>query len=179
MKNELYLFYERKEKSRYRYGPAAGKDPAAGFRCAHCQAFISAELKLACVQNRNHCPYCLWSRHLDLYTAGDRLSACKSLMQPIGLTVKHTHKKYGCGRGELMLIHACMGCEALSINRIAADDDPQRVFSVYKESLRLCEPTRLRMEAEAICILKVADMEMVQVLLFGRELRPAAVLCQC
>jgi hypothetical protein len=47
------------------------------------------------VRNRNHCPYCLWSRCLDLFRAGDRLSACKAPMQPVGLALKHTRKKYG------------------------------------------------------------------------------------
>ncbi len=179
MKNNPFFLYERKEKSRYRYGSTAGKDSVSGFRCGHCQAFISTEPGLSCVQNRNHCPYCLWSRHLDLYVAGDRLSACKSLMQPIGLTVKHTYKKYGPGRGELMLVHACRECETLSINRIAADDDPQRVLAVYKDSFRLCGPRRARLEAESIHVLKEVDMELVQVQLFGRGMGPAAVPCQC
>jgi hypothetical protein len=35
-------------------------------------------------------------------------------MQPIGLTLKATHKKYGPARsGELMLIHQCLVREAI------------------------------------------------------------------
>ena len=93
-----------------------------GFFCKHCNGYVSSAAFLSGVQNRNHCPYCLWSRHLDLYSAGDRLSACKSSMRPIGLTSKATNKKYGPGRGELMLIHLCTDCKLdfihLHINKI-------------------------------------------------------------
>ena len=93
------------------------------FRCAHCHVIVPCAHLVSAVNNRNHCPYCLWSCHLDLYTAGDRLSACKAPMTPIGLTMKQSRNKYQRERrGELMLIHQCTECRTLSINRIAADD---------------------------------------------------------
>src|SRR5918996_3785658 len=108
------------------------------FRCAHCQAIVSCAHFISGVNNRNHCPYCLWSCHLDLYVAGDRLSACKAPMKPSGLTVKKGRNKYQREtRGELMLIHACVECKALSINRIAADDDSETILSIFHESLML------------------------------------------
>ena len=42
------------------------------FVCAHCHALVSSAHWLSGGNNRNHCPYCLWSYHLDLYAAGDR-----------------------------------------------------------------------------------------------------------
>ena len=60
-------------------------DINADFRCQHCGAYVSASRVLSGVSNRNHCPYCLWSRHLDLFEAGDRLAACKAPMRPVGL----------------------------------------------------------------------------------------------
>ena len=96
------------------------------FRCAHCHNIVPAAHIVSGVNNRNHCPYCLWSFHLDLFVAGDRLSACKGQMRPIGLTMKKSRNKYQIkSRGELMLIHECIECRTLSINRIAADDDPE------------------------------------------------------
>ncbi len=93
------------------------------FKCAHCHVFVSSAHLISGVNNRNHCPYCLWSCHLDLYAAGDRLSACKAPMRPIGLTMKTGRNKYQReSRGELMLVHQCTDCGTLSINRIAADD---------------------------------------------------------
>src|SRR5262245_51293735 len=106
------------------------------FRCAHCHNLVSSAHRLSGVNNRNHCPYCLWSYHLDLFAAGDRLSACKGQMKPIGLTMKKSRNKYRLeSHGELMLIHECMECAALSINRIAADDDSESILRVFQESL--------------------------------------------
>ncbi len=108
------------------------------FVCKHCRNWVSVNPIFSGVSNRNHCPYCLWSRHVDLYATGDRLSACKGGMMPIGLTVKRELKKYGgLLEGELMLIHWCTECGAVSINRLAADDDPERLVKVYESSLQL------------------------------------------
>jgi hypothetical protein len=65
-----------------------------GFRCEHCGAYVYTLPTIAGVNNRNHCPFCLWSRHLDYLKPGDRMSACKAKMQPIGLTVKRGRDKY-------------------------------------------------------------------------------------
>ena len=86
-------------------------DINSDFTCAHCHNYVSAGPMLAGVHNRNHCPYCLWSKHLDQFKAGDRMAACKAPMQPIGLTMKYSHKKYASVSGsELMLVHICGGC---------------------------------------------------------------------
>jgi hypothetical protein len=100
------------------------------FKCVHCHALVISDRRYSGVQHRNHCPYCLWSRHLDHARAGDRLSACKAQMRPVGLTEKRVHKKYGPQRGELMLIHQCQACGKISINRIAADDDAQALEEI-------------------------------------------------
>jgi hypothetical protein len=106
---------------------------------------------------------------VDLYAAGDRLSACKALMQPIALTFKQTRKKYGPGRGELMLVHACIECEAVSINRIAADDDLQRLVAVFEGSFHLGTLQRARLDDEDIHILDADERRMVHMQLFGYE----------
>jgi RNHCP domain len=95
MKNDLFMMYTRKEKSRHRYGRPEKLIIENGFKCVHCHGFVSLASGLSGVRNRNHCPYCLFSRHLDLHAPGDRLSACKALMQPVGLTIKAVRKKYG------------------------------------------------------------------------------------
>jgi hypothetical protein len=159
----------RREKSRFRYGKSDRNYAHDGFKCAQCHCFVCTESGLSGVQNRNHCPYCLWSRHLDLYAAGDRLSACKSLMKPIGLTVKLTRKKYGSGQGELMLIHLCTECGTLSINRIATDDDPQTVITVFENSFCSDNSKRPNLDAYGIHALNAADRNIIQVQLFGYE----------
>jgi len=113
-----------------------------GFTCQHCGAYVYTLPETAGVQNRNHCPFCLWSRHLDYQKAGDRMSACKAVMQPIGLTIKPAHNKYACCQlGELMLIHRCSDCGKLSINRLAADDQTDNIAHIYRASLNLDEET--------------------------------------
>ena len=144
------------------------------FRCGHCGNHVSAAHILSGVNNRNHCPYCLWSRHLDLYAAGDRLSACKGQMKPIGLTMKKGRNKYRLeSRGELMLIHECTDCGCLSINRIAADDDPDSVMDVFHESLLLGYQVRMKCEGQGIMMLN--DAEMVSVQLYGQDTKIPAV----
>ena len=143
-----------------------------GFVCKHCRNFVSSAFLLCGVHNRNHCPYCLWSRHLDLEAAGDRLSACKALMRPIGLTVKQTRRKYGFGRGELMLIHLCSDCGRLSINRLAADDDRENLFIVFEQSLRMEAPLRQRLASERILPLSEQEIGSVRSQLFGALDRP-------
>ena len=143
-------------------------DPSFGdFKCARCQTSVSAARQLSGVNNRNHCPFCLWSRHLDLYAAGDRLSACKAPMQPIALTMKHNRNKYGFGRGELMLVHMCVGCGKLSINRAAADDDEQTLLSVFADSFALSAQTRDLLRINQIIALEAVNLPLVQTQLFG------------
>ena len=66
--------------------------------------------------HRKHCPNCLWSRHLDDDTPGDRAADCGSAMEPIAVSVR--------GDGEWVLVHRCTRCDTLHLNRTAADDNP-------------------------------------------------------
>jgi hypothetical protein len=136
------------------------------FKCAHCHVIVSSAHFLSGVNNRNHCPYCLWSRHLDLYVAGDRLSACKEQMKPIGLTMKSDRNKYRRDqRGELMLVHECIECKALSINRIAADDDPSTIIAIFQESQE--NLINVRCEENGIRMLKAHEADMIYKQLYG------------
>lgn len=138
------------------------------FRCAYCHVLVSSAHLLSGVNNRNHCPYCLWSCHLDLFAAGDRLCACKASMSPIGLTMKRDRNKYQRElRGELMLIHECIECKALSINRIAADDDLEAILAVFEDSLGLSQQTRFVCQQYGIVILNAEDTRIVYTQLYG------------
>ncbi len=78
--------------------------------------------------HRNHCPYCLASRHLDL-EPGDRAADCGGVMEPIAVWVRKG--------GEWAIIHRCRVCGAISSNRIAADDNPMRLMSIALRPLAL------------------------------------------
>ncbi len=153
------------EKFRSRSRPSqlfrlAGPKMLAGgdFCCLNCQGFVSADPVLSGVKNRNHCPYCLWSRHLDLYQAGDRLSVCRAPMRPLGLSFKPGRNRYAPHQaGELMLVQVCQACGKVSLNRVAADDDPGRLMAVYRDALALSEPDHKRFAALGIKVLGEED----------------------
>ena len=62
---------------------------------------------------RDHCPYCLYSKHVDI-NPGDRSNNCKGLLKPIGIEkFKSTYK----------IIYKCEKCNELHKNILASDDD--------------------------------------------------------
>jgi len=155
-----------------RYNRLAINPDNLGFRCAHCRAFVSAEPIISGVNNRNHCPYCLWSIHVDLLEVGDRLAACKENMEPIGLTLKKTRKKYGeMDLGELMIIHSCLDCGKISINRIAADDDLENLNHLFTRTLAFEPALKVKLENDGILVLTAANKDVVRARLFGKAER--------
>jgi hypothetical protein len=66
-------------------------------------------------RHRNHCPACLYSRHVDAARPGDRASTCGASMAPSGVFLRPS--------GEHVVVHRCLSCEIERYNRIAADDD--------------------------------------------------------
>lgn len=142
--------------------PLAKEQKAGGFRCSHCRTWVVINPYIG-TANRNHCNWCLWSRHVDV-AKGDRMADCRGGMRPIALTYKHE----GYGRtGELMLVHYCQGCCKLSINRIAADDDEAEILRVFAESFRLEPQVRRACAEQAIKILGKEDETEVRTQLFG------------
>src|SRR5262245_36108512 len=65
--------------------------------------------------HRNHCPHCLYSRHVDGKTPGDRASPCGAIMAPVGTFAR--------ANGEQVVLHRCLGCGFERYNRLAADDN--------------------------------------------------------
>jgi hypothetical protein len=90
------------------------------FTCGHCRRFVGSLPSGG--HHRNHCPYCLYSRHVDAATSGDRASACRALMPPIGAFQRPN--------GEHVIVHRCLGCGFERFNRIAADDDFDLVLTL-------------------------------------------------
>ena len=76
---------------------------------------------------RDHCPYCLYSKHVDI-NPGDRLNDCKGLLKPIGIEKhKDTYK----------IIYKCDKCNKLHKNIIANDDNMDLIInlSIIKDKL--------------------------------------------
>ena len=147
---------------------AGHREPEKQFRCCNCGAIVSTDRELAGVNNRNHCPNCLWSKHVDEFKAGDRRSACGARMCPIGLTVKKVHKKYTVnGQGELMLIHHCSSCGKISINRIASDDSSGALISLYHAAEDISDEFIGKLAEQNIHLLSAGDLTTVFSQLFG------------
>ncbi|MCB2214347.1 RNHCP domain-containing protein [bacterium] len=142
----------------------------ADFTCKHCGRFVSARSVVSGVVNRNHCPYCLHSRHVDLFEAGDRLCACKAEMAPVGLTLKHSRDKYVRDQsGELMIVHRCTHCGGLSINRIAADDDPVRLLAALNGPASERAALQSACARQDIQLLDKADRPLILTQLYGED----------
>jgi len=141
-----------------------------GFTCEHCNSWVSKDQFIG-THFRNHCPFCLYSKHLDIKKSGDRHSSCHDLMKPIGLTFKHEGiDKYGHPRqGELMLIHQCLECNDFSINRLAADDQAEMVMLVFKESKDLPNDIQKKLQSEGIELLTHKDEQEIKNQLFGKK----------
>ena len=100
----------REQRERERRRVAVSKP----FKCRQCKSFIGAPLTGG--RQRNHCPNCLHSLHVDLKTPGDRGSDCQSLMEAVASFFR--------SGGEQVVVHRCKGCSIERHNRVAADDNP-------------------------------------------------------
>ncbi|HLC67154.1 hypothetical protein A3C37_00400 [Candidatus Peribacteria bacterium RIFCSPHIGHO2_02_FULL_53_20] len=82
------------------------------FTCEHCGASVEVLLNGS---YRNHCPTCLYSKHVDEKGPGDRQSLCLGLMKPLRID-QHSKKGW-------MIVHLCTVCQKEMRNRSAPDDE--------------------------------------------------------
>ncbi len=128
------------------------------FECKNCAKTVDST-NLTGTKQRNHCPHCLWSLHVDLDVPGDRKSTCRGLMKPIGLSYREEgFDKYGNKKqGELMVVHQCESCGKVSINRMAADDDSAKILELVNTQAKITN----------INLLTAKDLPEVKTQLFG------------
>jgi len=89
------------------------------FICENCGRHVEAIKRGS---YRNHCSYCLYSKHLDVIP-GDRASQCQGLMKPIG---QRLHPKKG-----LQILHQCQTCNHKHYNRIDESlDDMDKIIKL-------------------------------------------------
>ena len=86
------------------------------FICENCHKKVSPLGYTA----RDHCPYCLYSKHVDIMP-GDRSNECKGLLRPIDIEkFKDTFK----------IIYKCQSCNQLHKNIIAKDDNMDLIIKI-------------------------------------------------
>ena len=88
------------------------------FICDNCHKEVS---KLN-YTSRDHCPYCLYSKHVDI-NPGDRKNTCLGLLKPIDIEkYKDTYK----------IIYKCLNCNEVHKNIIAKDDNYDEILNIMK-----------------------------------------------
>lgn len=68
----------------------------------------------------NHCPKCLWSKHVDV-EPGDRAAPCGGMMKPVAL--EGASPRY-------RLVHRCTLCGLRRVNDIAVQDDASAMLEI-------------------------------------------------
>jgi len=88
------------------------------FICENCHQKVS---KLN-YTSRDHCPYCLYSKHVDI-NPGDRENTCLGLLKPIDIEkYKDTYK----------IIYKCEKCHQIHKNIMANDDNYDEILNIMK-----------------------------------------------
>lgn len=88
------------------------------FTCENCGKTIEPLVYSA----RDHCPYCLFSKHIDILP-GDRANECHGLLEPIKIEkFKNTYK----------IIYKCQKCHKTHKNIMANDDDMNIIIELSK-----------------------------------------------
>jgi len=87
------------------------------FVCEHCGKLVP-KLGYSC---RNHCPYCLYSKHVDI-NPGDRQEECHGLLKPISVEIS-SKKGY-------VIVYKCEKCGQIRKNIAARDDDTDKLIKL-------------------------------------------------
>jgi len=74
----------------------------------------------------NHCPKCLYSRHVDEKIPGDRRSSCGGLMEPVALDQRH---------GEYVITHRCLRCGKIARNTVDTEDDHAALVALARSQI--------------------------------------------
>lgn len=86
------------------------------FACEHCGAFNTGN------GYTNHCPHCLWSRHVD-EDPGDREESCGGMMRPAALV--GSSPKY-------RILHVCESCNTERLNNVQPLDSTDALVELAK-----------------------------------------------
>lgn len=75
----------------------------------------------------NHCPNCLYSKHVDRYP-GDRQESCLGLMSPIDIITKGGEAKY--------VVHICNFCKVIKRNILSEQDSMQAIIDIMESKVK-------------------------------------------
>lgn len=89
------------------------------FTCEQCGIFVRGS------GYTNHCPQCLWSKHVDRYP-GDRQEMCQGAMQPISVE---------CKSGRYIILHRCISCGFKRRNKVLDSDSFDAVIRISRRPM--------------------------------------------
>lgn len=89
------------------------------FRCEHCGVYVEGD------GYTNHCPNCLWSKHVDM-NPGDRAATCGASMEPVWVEYN---------KGSYMIVHKCTKCGHTMRVRARETDNFNEVLNLVKTSV--------------------------------------------
>ena len=92
------------------------------FICDNCGKKV-LPLKYTC---RNHCPFCLHSKHLDI-SPGDRQETCHGDLEPVSLEID--------GKKGYVIIFRCKKCGAVRKNKAANDDNMNLIIDLSSKQI--------------------------------------------
>ena len=84
------------------------------FVCEHCGREVVGN------GYTNHCPHCLWSKHVDIQP-GDRAASCGGMMEPV------TVQSIG---GDNIITHRCSVCHYEKRNKMAPEDNYDTIVTL-------------------------------------------------
>lgn len=84
------------------------------FTCAHCGTVVFGN------GYTNHCPQCLWSRHVD-NNPGDRASDCGGMMEPVSAIPD---------KNGFIIIHKCTKCGKTIRQHTSDNDDMDAIIQL-------------------------------------------------
>lgn len=134
---------------------------STSFKCSHCGLGASSAISAEVGSNhRDHCPRCLWSKHVAKEKLGDRESNCRAGMRPIGITLHRS-------TGEPLIVLRCSGCDVLRTSRCLLDDDVFSIMRVFESSTELDPEIVAQLSEQNILILSASDREILTERLVG------------
>ena len=71
----------------------------------------------------NHCPQCLWSKHVDV-NPGDRAEDCGGMMEPVGALKR---------AGKYEVLQRCIKCGFERKNKLGAEDNFQTLVALSEK----------------------------------------------
>jgi transcription elongation factor Elf1 len=90
------------------------------FVCKNCGAKVQG------TGYTDHCPVCLWSRHVDV-NPGDRKATCKGMMEPVSVESE---------KGGYVITFRCVKCGHKKRNVASQDDNFELILELVEKGKR-------------------------------------------